>query len=75
MEEKYSRTQGERTLEIMKMISSFKVDDKIENPLDRYEKMMTETKKVDLVRNLEYALLVQFLDRLEKNGSLRLREE
>ena len=38
--------------------------------MDRFEEMMKETKIMGLVRNLECALSLQFLDRLEKNGKI-----
>ena len=38
--------------------------------MDRFEYMVTEVKRVDLVTHLEYALLLQFTDRLEKCGKI-----
>ena len=34
--------------------------------MDRFEDMINRPKKVDLVRNLKYALSLQFIVRLEK---------
>merc|ERR1712082_346180 len=48
MAEKYERTESEKCLELMKEIVNFKVDGEIESITDRFERMMTETKKVDL---------------------------
>merc|ERR1711895_327389 len=69
MAEKYERTESERCLELMKEIVNFKVDGEIESITDRFERMMTETKKVDLAAKLDYALTLQFMDRLEKEGN------
>ena len=81
MAEKYERTESERCLELMKEIVNFKVDGEIESITDRFERMMTETKKVDLAAKLDYALTLQFMDRLEKEGKIssdermRLKDE
>ncbi len=50
----------------MKEIVNFKVHGEIESITDRFERMMTETKKVDPTANLDYALTLQFMDRLER---------
>merc|ERR1712120_33444 len=81
MAEKYERTESERCLGLMKQIVDFKVDGEIESIKDRFERMMTEANKVDLAANLEYALTLQFMDRLEKEGKIssdermRLKDE
>ena len=81
MAEKYERTESERCLELMKQIVNFKVDGEIESITDRFERMMAETKKVYLATYLEYALTLQFMDRLEKEGKIssdermRLKDE
>ena len=36
---------------------------------------MLETKRVDLVNYLEYALSLQFLDRMEKNRKTNIEEK
>merc|ERR1712115_212034 len=65
----------------MKEIVNFKVEGEIESITDRFERMMTETKKVDLAAKLDYALTLQFIDRLEKEGKIssdermRLKDE
>ena len=38
--------------------------------MDRFQHMVTEVRKIDLVNTLEYALSLQFVDRLEKNGMI-----
>ena len=54
----------------MTEIVNFKVDGGIENITDRFGRMMAEVKKVDLAANLNYALTLQFMDRLEKDGKI-----
>merc|ERR1711881_5761 len=70
MAEKYERTESERCLGLMKEIVNFKVEGEIESITDRFERMMTETKKVDLAAKLDFALTLQFIDRLEKEGKI-----
>merc|ERR1711867_33816 len=70
MAKKYERTESERCLGLMKEIVNFKVEGGIESITDRFERMMTETNKVDLATNLDFALTLQFVDRLEKEGNI-----
>ena len=50
----------------MNSISRFRMDGQVEEMMDRFEKTMNETKRVNWVTNLEYALSLQFIDRHEK---------
>ena len=81
MAEKYERTESERCLALMTEIVNFRVDGGIENITDRFERMKAEVKKVDLAANLNYAMTLQFMDRLEKEGKIssderiRLKDE
>ena len=65
MTEKYSRTKGERIWELMKKISGYKMDDRVEILMDKFEDLITEVYRIDLASNLKYALTLQFMDRLE----------
>ena len=62
--EKYSKTKGEQMLDLMRMISEFRMDDKVEIWMDRFEEMIAEVDRTDLATNLKYALTLQFMDRL-----------
>ncbi len=81
MAEKYERTMSERCLSLMAEIVNFKADGGIENITDKFGRMMAEVKKIDLAANLDYAMMLQFMDRLEKNGKIsgdermRLKDE
>ena len=81
MAEKYERTMSERCLSLMAEIVNFKADGGIENITDKFGRMMAEVKKIDLAANLDYAMTLQFMDRLEKNGKIssdermRLKDE
>ena len=67
MAEKYERTMSERCLSLMAVIVNFKKDGGIENVTDKFGKLMAEVKKIDLAANLDYAMTLQFMERLEKN--------
>ncbi len=62
--------------EIVKMaeIVNFKTEGGIENTTDRFGKMMAEVRKLDLAANLNFAMTLQFMDRLEKNGKISCDE-
>ena len=75
MTEKYSRTKGEKMLEVMKNISGFKTDEKVEVLMDRFEDMVMEVDRIELATNLKYALSLQFVDRLEKSGKINTGEK
>ena len=75
MKEKYSKTKGEKILELMNKISNFKMDDNVETLLDRFEEMITEVDKINLAENLKYALSSQCVDRLEKESKINAGEK
>ena len=62
-------------------IFNIQADGGIENITDKFGRMMAEVKKIDLAANLDYAMTLQFMDRLEKNGKIssdermRLKDE
>ena len=81
MSEKFVRTVSEKYLNVMTEIVNFKTEGGIENTTDRFGKMMAEVRKLDLAANLNFAMTLQFIDRLEKNGiitgdeKMRLKDE
>jgi hypothetical protein len=75
MTEKYAKTTGEKILEIMKKISNFKTENKVDGLINNFEEMVTETKKLKLAENLEYALGLQFVERLEAGGKINSGEK
>ena len=38
--------------------------------MDKFEDMITEVDRVELAANLKYAMLLQFVNRLEKSGKI-----
>lgn len=76
MVEKFSKTTGEKILEMMWKISGngFKSDDKIDVMIDRFEDMVTERKKIKLEENFDYAIALQFQKRLENSGKINAVE-
>ena len=75
MSEKFERTMSEKCLSLMSDIVNFKTEGGIENTVDRFGKMMAEVRKLDLAANLNFAMTLQFMDRLEKNGKLSSDEK
>ena len=81
MAEKYERTMSEKCLNLMAEMVNFKTEGGIENTTDKFGKMMVEVKKLDLAANLNFAMTLQFMERLEKNGKIssdrrmRLKDE
>ena len=67
MSEKYERTMSEKCLSLMAEMVNLKTEGGIENTTDRFGKMMAEVKKLDLAANLNFAMTLQFMERLEKN--------
>ena len=65
MTEKFAKTTSEKTLDMMKKISGFKSENKIDVMIDRFEEMITETENIRLAENLRYAMSLQFLERIE----------
>ena len=72
MSEKFDKNTGEKTLEVMRKISGegFKPDESVEKMIDRFGEMMVEIEKIKLADNLNYAMGLQFLERLEKTGKV-----
>ena len=81
MAEKYARTVSEKYLSLMSDMANFKSEGGIENTTDKFGNMMAEVKKLDLAANLNFAMMLQFMERLEKNGKIssdermRLKDE
>ena len=59
----------------MKNISGYSNEDKVEVLMDRFEDIFTEVRRVYFVTNLEYALQLQFVDRLEKIRNINSNEK
>ena len=70
MSEKFERTMSQKCLNVMTEIFNLKTEGGIENTSDRFGKMMVEVKKLDLATNLNFAMKLQFIERLEKNGMI-----
>ena len=62
---------------MMRKISSkgFKSDENMDKMIDRFGDMITEMKKIKLAENLDYAMGLQFLERLEKSGKVNAVEK
>ena len=76
MSEKYDRNMGEKTSEMMRKISGegFKSDESVDKMIDRFRDMILEMKRIRLAENLDYAIGLQFLERLEKSGKVNTFE-
>ena len=68
-------TTAEKILRLMKKISDFKMEEDIETLIDRFEEIITEKDKVNLATNLDYALSIQFMERLEKSNKINIGEK
>ena len=55
-------------------MANFKTEGGIESTTDKFSKMMAEVKKLDLAANLNFAMTLQFMERLEKSGKIRSDE-
>ena len=77
MSKKFDRNKGEKTLEMMRKISGeeFKSDESVDKMIDRFGDMIVEMKKINLANNLDYAMGLQFLERLEKSGKVKAVEK
>ena len=77
MSEKFDRNMGEKTLEMMRKISGegFKADESVDKMMDRFGDMIVEMKKIRLAENLDYAMGLQFLERLEKSSKVNAVEK
>ena len=76
MSEKFDRNMSEKTLDMMRKISGegFKSDESVDKMMDRFRDMIVEMKKIKLAENLDYAMGLQFLERLEKSGKVNAVE-
>ncbi len=52
----------------------FKSDESVDKMMDRFGDMIVEMKKINLANNLDYAMGLQFLERLEKSGKVNTVE-
>ena len=77
MSEKFDRNKGEKTLEVMRKISGegFKSDESVDKMMDRFGDMIVEIEKIRLADNLNYAIGLQFLERLEKSVKVNAVEK
>ena len=77
MSEKFDRNMGEKTLEMMRKGSGegSKCDESVDKMIDRFGDMIVELKKIRLAENLEYAMGLQFLERLEKSSKVNTVEK
>ena len=74
MGEKYARTVSEKCLSLMADMANFKMEGGIEMTTDKFGKMMAEVKKLDLASNLNFAMTLQFMERLERSGKISCDE-
>ena len=72
MTEKFAKTTGEKTAEIMRRISvnNFKTEEKINVMIDKFKEMVTEIEIIRLAENLKYAVSLQFLERFKNCGRI-----
>ena len=68
--EKYIKTVSKKCVSLMADMADNKMDGKTEATTDKVWKMMAEVKKLDLVNDLYFAIILQFIERLEKNGKI-----
>ena len=74
--ERYDKNTSEKMIGVMRKISGdgFKAEESVDKMIDRFEDMVLEVKKVRLEERLEYALGLQFLERVEKSGKINQLE-
>ena len=77
MSEKFDRNMGEKTLEMMRIISGegFKADESVDKMMDRFGDMIVEMKKIRLAENSDYGMGLSFLERLEKSSKVNAVEK
>ena len=77
MTEKFDKNLSEKTNDMMRKISGegFKSDENVDKMIDRFGDMITEMKKIKLAENLDYAMGLQYLERLEKSGKVNAVEK
>ena len=59
---------------LMKEISEFKIEGHVERVLDKFERIIVKTKKLDLTQNIDFAMKLQFIERMEKSGKISSEE-
>ena len=61
----------------MRQISGegFKSNENVDKMINRFGDMITEMKKIKLAENLDYAMGLQFLERLEKSSKVNAVEK
>ena len=74
---KFDKNLSEKTNDMMKKISGegIKSDENVDKMIDRFGYMITEMKKIKLAENMDYAIGLQFLERLEKRGKVNAIEK
>ena len=50
----------------------FESDESVDKIMDRFRDIIVEMKKINLANNLDYAMGLQFLERLEKSGKVNV---
>ena len=77
MTEKFDRNMSEKMIDMMRKISGegFRSDESVDKMVDRFEDMILEMKKIKLAENLDYAMGLQFLERVEKSGKVSVVEK
>ena len=75
MSEKYAKTTGEKVLGNLNNIINFKTEERLDILVDKFEEILTETEKVDLVNNLKYGLSLLFIENLETGGKINIGEK
>merc|ERR1711867_205348 len=77
MTRKFDKNLSEKTREMMRKISSegLKSDENVDRMVDRFGDMILAMKKIRLAENLDYAMGVQFLERLEKSSKVNTMEK
>ena len=77
MTEKFDKNLSEKTNDMMRKIcgEGFKSNENVDKIIDKFGDMITEMKKIKLAENLDYAMGLQFLERLEKSGKVNAVEK
>ena len=75
MNKKYGMNLCEKTSDMMRKISGERFKSDVYKMIDRFGDMLTEMKKIKLAENLDFAMGLQFLERLEKSGKVNAVEK
>ena len=73
--EKYARTVSEKCVSLMADMADFKMEGGIEVTTDKLGKIIAEVNKLDLAKNLDFTMTLQFMERLEKSGKISSDEK